>query len=166
MIQIYLTFNSNGICTGAGATPDGTIPANAVVANAAQVVLWQGSTVANGVITSGSPLTPSPAANAACALASGVALTSTSNPALDGTYGVATGDQISLLGELMNLSVNSTFTNGTTSLGYADLSGAVHTFDPVSFKAFASAVGAYVGSLKIIAATNAGTLPASTIGIA
>lgn len=71
-----------------------------------------------------------------------------------------------MLAEMVSLLANSVFTDGGTTLGYADASVVMHTFDVAQFKAFAAEVGTYVGDLKAIAKTNTGTLPAATVTIA
>jgi hypothetical protein len=70
-----------------------------------------------------------------------------------------------MMAEMVALLSNTIFTNGTTTLAYADVAGTMHTFDVAQFKAFATAVGAYVGALKAITKTNTGTLPAATLTI-
>lgn len=109
---------------------------------------------------------PTSAQKATAALGAGVALVSTGTPALNGTYAIDGESRSDMMAEMVALLANGVFTDGTATLAYADTAGAMHTFDVAQFKAFATAVGSYVGALKAIAKTNTGTLPATTLTIA
>ena len=115
------------------------------------------------------PMTPpalSIADQARLALMSGVSLVSTGTPALDGVYGIGAEDRADVMGEMLSLMVNGTFTNGGTVLSVADIAGALHEFSVAAYKAYATAIGGYVGALKQAAATDAGPIPAGTLAIA
>ena len=91
--------------------------------------------------------TPNPlaaaAAASAAAFAAGLAITSTGTPALNGT-----------------------FADGTGTVVWLDTAGASHTFASVAaFKAFASAVAAYVAALFKYAEGTLTTLPPATATI-
>jgi hypothetical protein len=109
---------------------------------------------------------PTLAQQATTALGAGVALVSSGTPALNGPYAIDGESRSDMLAEMVSLLANSVFTDGATTLGYADAAGVMHTFDVAQFKAFATAVASYVGALKAIAATNTGTLAAATVTIA
>jgi hypothetical protein len=163
----YLIFNTAGTVTGVGYTPDGTVPAGRIACTAAQAAAWQGSTVVNGaIIAAPPPPPPTLAQQAQAALAAGVALVSTSTAALDGTYAIDSESRSDMMAEMIALMANGTFTNGTTTLAYADAGGTMHSFPVTQFKAFATGVGGLVGALKAIIKTNTGPLPATTLTIA
>lgn len=123
------------------------------------------------------PFTPPPPApppaptltqQAQAAMNGGIVITSAGTPAVSGTYAIDAESRADMMGEMMSLSVNSTFTNGTTTLDYLDAGSppAPHAFTAPLFKEFVTAVGAYVGALKFIVKTGSGTLPSASVTIA
>lgn len=110
------------------------------------------------VIAAHNPATPDPYA--------GCQVVSTGTPSLSGTYSIDPRSLSDMQGEILSLVVNSTFTNGTTSLDWIDAAGASHTFDPTAFREFATKVGSYVGAIKLVAGSGTGTLPAQPVTIA
>ena len=109
------------------------------------------------------PPPPSLAQQAVAMLAAGCQITSTGTPALNATYPCDPTTQADIQAELISLMLNNTFTNGTTTLLWLDATNTPRAFSVAAFKAFATAVGTFVGALKIIAATNSGTLPSATL---
>jgi hypothetical protein len=86
------------------------------------------------------------------ALQAGVALTSASNPALNGTYKCNAIAQAQIISEAVYIQstggpTTGTFTNGQTSKFWLDLAGGVHSFTPQEFINFAQAIANYVDSL-------------------
>jgi hypothetical protein len=105
------------------------------------------------------------------AISSGIVLTSTSTPALNGTYGVATTDQANISSEALFISTFQEFSTDTDTMGWADSSGAIHTFPNTTlFMAFAKASAQYVSACKqaLITLTRGGTatFPSNAITIA
>ena len=64
-----------------------------------------------------------------------------------------------MLAEMAELAKAATFTNGTTSIAWHDVSGNAHTMNPAQFSAFVSAIGTYVTPLRAIVKSNSGTVP-------
>lgn len=112
------------------------------------------------------PSPPTLAQQAQSALNSGITVNSTGTPALNGIYACDLETRSNLQAQVISILLNGTFTNGTASLQWPDISGAMHTFDVTHFKAFATAIGNAVGTLKQIIATGAGTLPTQPLTIA
>lgn len=108
-----------------------------------------------------SPPALSLAQQAVVALSAGLAVTSTGTPAINGTYALDLESRSDIMAEIVSLLKNSTFTNGTTTLPFTDISGALHDFQVTVFEALATEIGNYVGALKAIIASNSGTLPAA-----
>ena len=111
---------------------------------------------------------PTAAQLAQTAIAAGVQITSTSTPALNGTYACddAAQARINRVYALIQRGGGAVFPAGLTSLPWPDESGALHTFTGVAeFLAFETAVGNYVLALDMIQAANSGTLPSSTVNI-
>ena len=113
------------------------------------------------------PATPAPSLSqqAQAMLAAGLSITSTSTPALNGTYAADAITQSNVMAEMVSLLANAAFTNGTTTLAWPDATGAPHNFTAAQFKAFATAEGQFVGVLAPVIATNAGTLPSASATI-
>jgi hypothetical protein len=113
------------------------------------------------------PPAPTLAQQAQAALLSGLAITSTSTPTLNGTYAIDVASQQKINSVALFVAVNQNFPGGTTSYPWLDMSGTAHTFPSIAeFDAFATAVANYVAQLDMIIVTNTGTLPASTVTIA
>ena len=139
-----------------------TIPSGTDVA-----VGWSYS---NGTFTAPpAPPTPTLAQQAASALAAGLTITSTSTPALNGTYAVASGvpfGREDIGTEAQFISTFSEFTNGAQSLEWPLIDGTFVTFpSTASFMAFAKAAAQFYAACKAVAATGAGSLPAASATI-
>ena len=100
------------------------------------------------------------------ALAGTIKITSTSYPALNGSYSVGPQAQSNLAAVELYAVANGTFPGGATSYPWLDASGQPHVFPSVTeFKAFASAVANYVAAVTMVEDTGTGTLPAATASI-
>ena len=111
------------------------------------------------------PVTVTIQQSAAALLASGLAITSTSTPALNGTYPCDSNATAEIDAQVSSILLNGVFTNGATSIEWLDVSGAAHAFSVSNFKAFATAVAAFVtacdeGALGLTA------LPSNAVTIA
>jgi hypothetical protein len=76
----------------------------------------------------------------------GCAITSTATPALNGTYAIDPPSQQAITSEVLYVQVTASqgaakFTNGQTTKGWPDATGAPHTFTTAQFVAFAEGVG-------------------------
>jgi hypothetical protein len=110
---------------------------------------------------------PTPAQLANTALGAGLAITSTSTPALNGTYAIDNASQGKIAAISVYILTNAKFPGGVASYPLVDMSGTPHTFPTTaSFQAFATAVADYVAALDAIIATNSGTLPTAAKTIA
>ncbi len=98
------------------------------------------------------------AQQASAAMFGTVDLTSDATPALNATYAIDAESQGDLQAEVLAYETNGQFLDGQTTIQWPDTGNTLHTFTPAQFKAFATAIGAYVGLLKSIRRTNA--LPA------
>ena len=142
--------------------PDGI---TSMVANGA----GPGWTVVNGVLTA-PPAAPAPpltlSQQAQVAMGAGLAVTSTSTPALSATYPVDTVSMATIQSEAMSVLLNNTFSDGTTTLAWPDVSGVTHTFPSTAmFNLFATACSAYVAALgKVINGTSS-VLPSNAVTI-
>jgi hypothetical protein len=113
------------------------------------------------------PPAPTLAQQAQAALWAGVAITSTSTPALNGTYAIDPSSQMKINSMALFVAVNQKFPGGATSYPWLTMSGTANTFPSITeFDAFATAVADYVAQLDMIIATGTGTLPASSVTIA
>lgn len=105
-------------------------------------------------------------AAATAALAGTVTLTSTGTAALDGDYPIGSMMQQQIVAEVTSIVLNGTFCDGGTTTLWPDVSGAGHSFDVAHFKAFATAVAAYVAACTKCANGQASSLPSATLTIA
>jgi hypothetical protein len=110
---------------------------------------------------------PTLAQQATALLSAGLTITSTSTPAIDGTY-PATPTAVSYVNaEMLSILANGTFADGATTLQWADATGALHTFPSVAvFKLFATAIGAFVAAATKVEIGASTTLPPSSVTIA
>lgn len=112
----------------------------------------------NAVYAAHNPATPDPNASAAALLASGVAITSTGTPVLNGTYACDPLSQQKITSEQLYIATTGKFTNGQTTKAWADASGALHTFPTTAaFTNFAEAIAGVVDN--VIAAQLAALRP-------
>jgi hypothetical protein len=147
-------------------TADGaSIPADPLNADYRVYLAW----VAAGNTPDPAPPAPAPTLpqQAEALLSSGLTITSTSTPALNGTY-PATPTAVSYVqAEMLSVLINGTFADGETTLQWADATGTLHTFPNVAvFKAFATAVGAFVAAATKVEIGASTTLPPASATIA
>ncbi|CAG9252426.1 hypothetical protein BDI4_340058 [Burkholderia diffusa] len=114
------------------------------------------------------PTPPTPVQQYAKAIAMGLAVTSTTTPALNGTYGISEVDAANISAEAQFIALYSEFTNSATTFPWADASGQPHTFpDTATFMAFAKAAAQYVSGCKqtliALQAGNAASFPSNAI---
>ena len=154
--------------TGGGWSPDGTLPEGAVLATQAQA---QGGYLnVGGVPTLPTPPIPTLAQQAAAALGAGLTITSTSTPALNGTYAVASGvpfGREDIGTEAQFISTFSEFTNGTQTLEWPLIDGKTFVTFPntATFMNFAKAAAQYYAAVKAVAATGQGSFPSNQVTI-
>jgi hypothetical protein len=110
--------------------------------------------------------TPTLADQAAAAIASGLAITSTATPALDGTYACDDAAQARINRVSVYLQVNGSFPGGASTIVWVDATGAQHTFTEAQFKTFTAAIGTYVAALDDVILGIITTMPSATATIA
>lgn len=170
------------------------IIANGIVAN---VVLWDGqadwsppagtslnplpddSPVSTGYAFDGASftapaivapvLTPAQqrAAQVAAAFATGLTVSSTSVPALNGTYSVDAAAQFNIGAVTNYVTVNNDFPGGVSAYPWPDAAGGFHVFPSVAvFKEWATAIADYVARLEMYQAGAEGaSMPSPTVTI-
>lgn len=130
-------------------------------------------TLANGQWTLGWTISALPAAqlvaNAAqAAIAQGVAITSTSTPALNGTYACDPTTQDNINSEIAAIELNGTFANQQLATAWPNSTGAV-SLTIAQFKEIATAIGAYVAAVDAaemtLAAGGSATFPSNAATI-
>lgn len=136
----------------------------AVPSGVAPAVGW--SHAAGTFSAPAAPPAPSLAQQAAELLAQGCSIVSTGTPALNGTYACDAESRADVQAEMISILVNTAFTNGGTVLAWPDTAGTSHDFDVTQFKAFVTALGGFVGTLKPIVQGSTGALPAQPATIA
>jgi hypothetical protein len=109
--------------------------------------------VANAILTSYSIVGES---TFEAALAAGISLTWSVSTALNDTYAIDTATQVRMLTERVSIAVNSTFTNGTTTLTWYGTTGTVHTMSVAQAGLFVRAVWQYLTALFLARAVSAG----------
>jgi hypothetical protein len=120
-----------------------------------------------GVPIAVDPAVPAPtlAEQALTLLNGGVAVTSTGMPARSGTYSADANTQQEILGEMVSILANGTFTDGTDTIAWPDGAGATHNFDLPGFKELSTVIGAFAQPCLRIIRTGTGTLPPATATI-
>lgn len=111
------------------------------------------------------PPTLTPAEIAAAAIAAGVAIVSTSTPALNGTYAVDDASRANTVAIMTGVAAGLGLPGSGATFTYFDMSNAAHTFTAQQFGALAAALRDYVYALDLYAA-GAGSLPTSPVTIA
>ncbi len=149
------------------------MPIDAVaVSDATYAALFEaqaaGSTIgsdSNGNPISIAPTAPTNAQLAQTAVASGITITSTATPALNGTYACDANTTAEINAEVTSIILNGTFTDGTSTLAWPDVSNVSHSFTVAQFKTFATAVAAFVTGVNKYARGVASSLPSITVTI-
>ncbi len=176
MGQKQASYDSTGKIVAFYDTVDSPAPTGATVLDITEAqwqtcISQQGWTVAHGALVAPPP-DPAPTAaqvlagQAAALLSGPVTITSTSTPALDGSYTITAQDQQHIAVEVQSLMLNGTFADGAASVQWPDATGALHTFDAAQFKAFATAVGAVVAACIKCSIGTSTTLPSAAVTIA
>lgn len=127
-----------------------------------------GWTYANGTFSPPTPPTPTPAQQAVSALSSGLTVTSTSTPALNGAYGLDQTNQNNVSATVTYILLNGTFPGGVSTMPWVDQNGGAHVWPSVTeFKAFATAYANYVSAIALYAASNgaSGSIPSNQVTI-
>lgn len=158
--------------TGVFAYPNLPAAANLLEVTAAQ---WEahfadpsGWAVSNGALVAYVPPVSPPtlAQQALAAFAAGVQITSTSTPALDGTYAISGSAQAKIQAVSLFIVVNGKFPGGQSTMAWADAAGAAHTFpNTAEFQVFATAVADYVAALDAVILGQSTTLPTQPVAI-
>jgi hypothetical protein len=115
------------------------------------------------------PLTIPPTTQAQNAISAGLTVTSTSTPAIDGTFPVDQATQTKISSVETFIERNGVFPGSAgTSLAWFDITGTPHVFPSTTvFSAFATAVANYVADLDLYGASAPGaTLPPASVTIA
>jgi len=112
------------------------------------------------------PPAPTPADLARTALASGLAITSTGTPALDGVYACDPEAQAKLMATDLYITKRGTFYGGVSTYPWVDMEGNPHIFTMAEFDNLATAIANYVAALDLVIAGQSETLPAATATIA
>lgn len=100
------------------------------------------------------------------AIASGVNITSTATPAINGTFACDAVSQAEIASEMLFILTNGGFTNGASALPWPDITGKAIAFpSPAVFKAWATAVANYVAAVKAYGNGIASDLPSPNITI-
>ena len=89
---------------------------------------------------SASTQTPTPMALVMAQMQKGLAVTSTSTPALSGTYAVVGWPANGLDAQATAIAMDGTFADGTASLNWPDISNVTHAFTVAQFKTLLMAI--------------------------
>lgn len=99
------------------------------------------------------------------AFASGLQITSTSTPALNGAYAVDALSQADIVAIETSINAGKGFPGGTPTFNYPDISGKMREFSQTQFTAFASAIRDYVYALKSVSGGASQNFPENTATI-
>lgn len=128
-----------------------------------------GGTYINGVYTpphQEAPPSPTPAQEAAAAIAGGIVLASTATAELNGPYNVHAQAQATINAVTTYVLLNNKFPANGAALPWVDKNGEMHTFSDVpTFKAFATAVADFVAKVSLYGDSNGqiGAIPSNAI---
>lgn len=152
---------SVGVATGShfyaeapSAYPPGEHPCTAAQAADPSAWRWDGAALV--------PATPTLAQQAAAALASGITITSTSTPSLNGTYPTDDATAQNVMGVLAAMGAGIPL---PPEMPWPAKSGPAVLMNTAQFKALAGAVLAFRMALAPLIAGEPGTLPAATATI-
>lgn len=104
-------------------------------------------------------------AQAQAALLSGVNIHSAGAPTLDAVYACDPVSQMDIISIETGLNAGKGFPGGSTTFGYPDIKGVLHSFSESNFANFAAAVRDYVYALNSVVAGAATDLPSTPVMI-
>ena len=160
----YITFDSNGVSTGTGFTPDGTLPPGALACAAEETVNWQSWANVGGVLTATAAPALTPVQQAFKALAAGITVTFTGSLTYTTTFLTDSASMSNWMKLATVVNTTGAFPGGATSWDMSDSTGVWHTFTLSQWKAVAGALALFDAQcLQIIAGHPSVTLPPSTI---
>jgi hypothetical protein len=99
-------------------------------------------------------------------LTAGIAIVSTSTPALNGTYACDQLSQMDVIAIETSLNAGKGFPGGATTFNYPDIAGGMRAFSEANFTDFAAVMRDYVYALKSVIAGSSSGLPAASVTIA
>lgn len=103
---------------------------------------------------------------AAALILGGLSITSNSTPSLNAVYSASPNTITYVNSEVVSILLNGTFTGGSSTLQWADITGTLHTFPSTdSFKAFATVLGAFVNGAIQVEIGASTTLPSNSVTI-
>ena len=170
----YYAGSTNGFYNSSVGVPDDAVAITQSTHDSLMAAQANGQIIQNnnGQPEAVSPPAPSAAqvaqANAEAAIASGIVVTSTLYPDLNGTYSVSPSSASNVNAIVTCILLNGTFCNGTSSQLWTDTSGTTHTFTSVAeFKAYATSFAQYIDAVQVYADSGGslGSLPSNQISI-
>ncbi|WDD94657.1 hypothetical protein Bsp3421_004791 [Burkholderia sp. FERM BP-3421] len=177
MGQKFAAFGATGAIITFYDSDDSPVPSGVAVIEITDQQ-WQsclenpGYTVSDGALVPPAPPTTAEVAaqelllSAQSMFSAGIAISSTSTPALNGTYACDQLSQMDIIAIETSINAGKGFPGGATTFNYPDVSGVMHAFSEANFTNFAAAVRNYVYALKSVIAGVSTTLPSSTAEIA
>ena len=180
----FAAFNAQGNITAYYDDVDSPVPAS--VTNVIEITdaQWQaclstpGYTVQNGILVAPTlPTTAQIAAQQAAqavassvqsALATGLVVTSTSTPGINGTYPLDAATQNKIAAIVLFTQVNGDFPGGASVYPMPDILGAMHIFPSVAvFDEWSTAIANHVAAIDLYGASVSGAaLPVTSVAIA
>lgn len=152
----HATIDSNGVLTGFFDDAVNTIPAGAVELTADQYAQWlagqstliwkDGALDAAPAVTA----TQTDAEKAAALIAGGLAITSTSTPALDATYPTDAATQAKAGALEVRIAAGLGFPGGGSTMPWKDAAGGWHELTQAQFTSLASAISAFVAACDLV----------------
>ena len=164
----FITFTAAGVPTGAGYTPDGTLPEYALACTLAQTADWAVAISAAGVLSFGTPPPPLLAQQAANAAVGGLTITLSGTMTLAATLFPTDAKTQKAIESMNAMARAGVLPLGSTTYPMIDAAGTWHHFTASQYQAVAGAIAAYVAACDLIAAgnpMNATALPSSTISL-
>lgn len=171
--MIYFVTTSGSAVTGAGSSPDGTLPPGAIECTQAEAgATGPWSTVVGGALVVGTPPAPPPptlAEQAMSAIGAGLTITSPTLGVTAIPFDVGPDTQNHITAEVTSILLDGTFVGGASTIAWPDLIipyPAQHLWTVDQFKVFARAQGAYVAALYKVINGTATTLPPASVTLA
>jgi hypothetical protein len=121
----------------------------------------------NGLWGMGPPVAPpiSPVQQAQALLGTGVRIVSMSRPDLNGMYPIDAESRMNVMAEMISIGTNRSFTDGSIVFDMLDMEGNPHAFDIDHFRSYATAIGDFITSLKMVSAGKINDIPPQPLHI-
>lgn len=163
----YIEFGPDGVATGSGFTPDGTLPSGAMSCSAEMAMASRGATLSAGAIVPAAPRPPTLVQQAYALVAGGLTIVSTGTPGINGVYACDAATRATIAEVVTGIAASHGFPgNGPTfDFALADRTTIVTFPTTLAFVTVGVAIRDFVYACFQVINGRSVTLPSATVTV-